>query len=184
MLAGAFGLQSNQQRNIALHAQATAQADFTRAEAQRLAAEASSLVHLGGDPQLSALLSLYSLNVQYTREGDSALVEAAALALPRQQFFGYTDQIWAVAFSPDGKYVLTGSWDGTARLWDAQTGRELQSFTSAYHANIEGVAFSPDGKYVLTGSADNAARLWDARSGQQLHIFVGHNSYVTSPLTI
>ncbi len=69
------------------------------------------------------------------------------------------DRIIDVAFSPDGKYVLTGSDDKTARLWDAQTGSELRRFQGHIY-RVNGVAFSPNGRYVLTGGSDNIARLW------------------------
>ncbi len=66
----------------------------------------------------------------------------------------------AVAFSPDGKTVLTGSGQDAARLWDAATGKPLG--TPLRHQDaVTSVAFSPDGKTVLTGSWDNMARLWD-----------------------
>ena len=64
---------------------------------------------------------------------------------------GHTDSINSVAFSPDGKTVVTGSRDKTACLWNATTGEQLQVLRG--HTNcINSVAFSPDGKTVLTGS--------------------------------
>src|SRR5262249_46661564 len=63
-----------------------------------------------------------------------------------------------VAFSPDGKAVLTGS-VRTARLWSAASGQVLTP-PMRHQGYIRGVAFSPDGKTVLTGSDDKTARLW------------------------
>jgi WD40 repeat protein len=64
-----------------------------------------------------------------------------------------------VAFGPDGKTVLTGSWDKTARLWEVATGKQLGP--PLHHRDtVAAVAFSPDGKTVLTGSVDKTARLW------------------------
>ena len=58
---------------------------------------------------------------------------------------GHAASVDAVAFSPDGKQVLTGSDDYTAKLWD-RSGREIQSF-KGHSYPIKSVAFSPDGKY-------------------------------------
>ena len=75
--------------------------------------------------------------------------------------------VWAVAFSPDGKAVLTGGGDQTARLWDAATGRPL-GLPMTHQGAVHAVAFSPDGKTVLTGGEDGTARLWDAATGRPL----------------
>ena len=96
---------------------------------------------------------------------------------------GSTHSVNAVAFSPDGKYVLTGSGEfligskGGAILWDRE-GRELVTF-KGHESLVSSVAFSPDGKYVLTGSADNTAKLWDL-TGREIRTFKGDFSSVAS----
>src|SRR5574341_1310299 len=87
--------------------------------------------------------------------------------------------VTSVVFSPDGRYVLTGSRDSTARLWDAQLGEAVRTLTGHIKA-VTSVAFSPDGKYALTGSWDKTARLWDIHTGQVVRSFAGLAGPVTS----
>lgn len=78
----------------------------------------------------------------------------------------------SVAFSPDGRFVLTGSEDNLARMWNAATGKLLRKFVG-HSGGVMSVAFSPDGRQVLTGSRDSTARLWDAATGKELRRFKG-----------
>jgi WD40 repeat protein len=73
--------------------------------------------------------------------------------------------VCSVAFSPDGKRIITASWDKTARLWDADSGKQIGEITGHVDA-LTGAAFSPDGKRIVTASVDRSARLWDAESGR------------------
>jgi WD40 repeat protein/tetratricopeptide (TPR) repeat protein len=89
------------------------------------------------------------------------------------------DQVCSVAFSPDGKTILTGSFDRTTRLWDAETGRPMGE-PLEHPEGVFSVAFSPDGRTILTGCGDGAARLWDAATGRPRgrplkHLDVGDN---------
>jgi WD40 repeat protein len=91
---------------------------------------------------------------------------------------GHTDSVYAMAFSPAGKYAATASADNTARLWDLASGQEVRRFVG-HTGIVAGVAFSPDGQWVATSSADNTARLWDAATGRELRRFNGHTGLVS-----
>ena len=90
---------------------------------------------------------------------------------------GHANLVTSGAFSPDGTYVLTGSHDQTALLWDVATGRELRRFVG-HGLWITAVAYSPDGQYALTGSMDRTARLWNIATGHEIARFAGHTDTV------
>ena len=70
----------------------------------------------------------------------------------------HDDFVYSVAFSPDGNDVISGSWDRTARVWEAESGKEVARMT--HDDWVFSVAFSPDGNYVVSGSQDRTARVW------------------------
>ena len=77
---------------------------------------------------------------------------------------GHTDQVAAVAVSPDGTRILSGGWDDTGRIWDAASGALLHTF--ALHEDwITSVAFSPDGSRIALGSWDQSLSVWNAVGG-------------------
>ncbi|MFC1714746.1 caspase family protein [Candidatus Poribacteria bacterium] len=90
-----------------------------------------------------------------------AAKDAPQLVLP----IGHTKAVTSVAFSPDGRYILSGSNGTTAKLWEVATGREVRSFSGHQH-HVWSVAFSPDGHHVLSGSWDGWLNLWEVSTGQ------------------
>ncbi|RDW58771.1 hypothetical protein BP6252_13247 [Coleophoma cylindrospora] len=92
---------------------------------------------------------------------------------------GHKSLVFSVAFSPDGKKVVSGSFDRTVRLWDAVTGTPLQTLRD-HTSRVNSVAFSPDGKQVVSGSADRTVRLWDAVTGAPLQTLESYTGSVNS----
>ncbi|MCP4787296.1 MAG: protein kinase [Fuerstiella sp.] len=90
---------------------------------------------------------------------------------------GHWKEVRGVAFSPDGTRVVTGSGDAGIKLWDANTGQELNTLWG-HQGAIDEVVFSPDGTRIASAGSDRILRIWDARSGQTIATLEGHKDDV------
>jgi hypothetical protein len=95
-------------------------------------------------------------------------------------FTGHTGAVTSVAFSRDGHRVLSGSRDGTMRLWDVAREGEGRVFRRPLGWWVSCVAFTPDGRRAIAGYHDYSVRLWDLETRQELRCFQGHRDTVTS----
>ncbi len=92
---------------------------------------------------------------------------------------GHSDVVAAVAFSPDSKWLATGSYDRTVKLWPMEN--ESEPKTLKGHTNwVFAVQFSADGTRLASSGYDKTVRLWDPATGQQLNMLTGHTATVRS----
>lgn len=92
---------------------------------------------------------------------------------------GHAAPVVAIAFSPDGRLLASGSIDTTIKLWETTTWRELRTF-SGHTAPVRWVAFSPDGRWLASGANDKTVRLWNLGAGREWRTLAGHGAQVAS----
>ncbi|MFC2023864.1 WD40 repeat domain-containing protein, partial [Chloroflexota bacterium] len=93
------------------------------------------------------------------------------------RFSGHSDAVTDVAFSSDGKSVLSGALDGTLILWDAEGARAIKRL-SGHAGSVLGVSFGPDDRTALSVGDDKVAILWDLETGGQIRRYSGHSGSV------
>lgn len=87
---------------------------------------------------------------------------------------------WAVAVSPNGRYLLSGGDAMVVLLWDVESGKLVRRFEKAHAGPIAALAFSPDGTLALSGGVDRSVVLWKVETGEVVRQFRGHEAAVTS----
>jgi uncharacterized caspase-like protein len=130
-------------------------------------------ISLSGIP-LYAVFSPDGSRLATAKKGDGTaeIWDTAAGGLLTTLKDGDGGEISSIAFSPDGRRILTAQ-HRTAKLWDVSSGRRLTVLTG-HSDTVMSAAFSPDGSRVLTASLDNTAKQWDAASGRLLMTLQGH----------
>jgi WD40 repeat protein/transcriptional regulator with XRE-family HTH domain len=92
---------------------------------------------------------------------------------------GHTDFVWDIAFSSDGRFLVSGSRDGTLRLWDMQDEQSIHVFEGHKH-DVYGLAIDANNQLLVSAGKDQTVRLWDLQSGRTLKTLRGHTGGIHS----
>jgi len=97
---------------------------------------------------------------------------------PCQKFEGHTDAVCGVIHLPGGKRIITGSYDGSLRVWNLESGKQIGEDWREEGSEVKSIALSPDGKKLVSGSDDGAVRLWDIGTCKIVTKWTGHTMAV------
>jgi len=147
---------------FALAERRSARAEARHAHARELTA--SALAQLAVDPQLSLLLAAAAARIEPTRQVEDVLRQAA-IASHERILLPARGPVTGVTFSPDGRFILTASEDGAARVYTRAGARMA---VLRHRGPITGAVFSPDGGLIATAGSDGTARIW--RGGRQVAV--------------
>ncbi len=114
--------------------------------------------------------------------------QTSSVAECQRVWYGHKNWVTTVAYSPDGKTILSGSLDGTLRLWDAPSGsdrlpaegQECQLVLTGHGDEIWSAVFSPDGSLFASAGVGGLLRIWRTIDGQCLHHLAGHRDRLWS----
>src|SRR5262249_34193583 len=113
-------------------------------------------------------------------EADSGAKPGADIGIPIRSLPGHTDRLTSIAYSPDGTSIATASWDGTARIWDPKTGKEVRRLDvpatrDNNPARLFQILFSSDNEFIVTAqqAAPNGIGVivWKRSTGEKVHEF-------------
>jgi len=160
--------------------QGRAEREARTATSRELAAAA--VANLDVDPERSILLALQAVDT--TREAGGTVLREAEEALHRavksSRVVRRVPQGGiGLAISSDGRRFVTSGQDGTATVWDTETGKKLLELRGP--GGPPAVALSPDDRLIVTTHQDGTVRLWDADTGKSLRVLRGHEGYATHP---
>jgi WD40 repeat protein len=153
IIATLFGRQASLERQIAIEERKIATSREWAASA------VNSMVN---DPERSILLAIEALSVAHTYEAENALHQAI-LSFRLIQSLGEPESwkdVESLDFSPDGRLLAAGDFQGNITIWDTESGQEVFSW-QGHQDNVYDIDFSPDGEWLYTASYDHTAKVWD-----------------------
>jgi WD40 repeat protein len=92
---------------------------------------------------------------------------------------GHQQPVSSIAFSPDGRQLVSSSFDKTIKVWDTKNGKCLKTLLG-HHNRIWTVAFHPNGRTIASGGDDNHTKIWDLKRGRCINTIVGHTNAILS----
>lgn len=125
---------------------------------------------------LDSHLAKEEVGTSPVQSDDQARLSAASIS---RELHGHTAAILSLSFSPDSRYLASGSSDGTVRIWDIPSQQVLMMLGPAERP-VEAVSFSPDGRSLASSGDNNTLKLWDVESGTELATLRGHKNEVLS----
>jgi len=111
--------------------------------------------------------------------GSEDIVLWDAATLQKIARFEYSSIVWSVAFSPDGRWLISTHGDGAVLVWDVAERERVASFNE-HSGAVRAVAFSPDGRQIASAGEDRSIILWDAKRGRKDDVLMGHHTRVTA----
>jgi WD40 repeat protein/energy-coupling factor transporter ATP-binding protein EcfA2 len=157
--------RADEQRAVAEQRQREADEQRRIALSRQLATQA---VAAKADLDLSALLSLEALRAADTVEARASLVGDLLVDPRLVALIGAQTKPSSVVFSPDGKTLVWGTFDGRIVFWDLEAGKQIGEPLKGHADTVNKIAFSPDGKTLATGGADGTVVFWDPGRRERL----------------
>jgi WD40 repeat protein/serine/threonine protein kinase len=168
-----FAVLANQRGNEAVAARREAEREAE--VAQSIALGANARLQFEGDPLIAIPLAIAANSISNPppfAQHALADVSYAPQAVLRR-FEGHSTSVYAVAYSPDGNFILSGDDIGDIILWNAHTGQRIRTF-EGHSSRVNAIKFSPDGHRAVSTGADAHIYVWDVATGDIVHTLSDH----------
>jgi WD40 repeat protein len=148
-----------------------------------LYSELSTVERLHENWDSALRLSVHGARLALVQQGSATVIGRVELLAALSQAgwqlsIGGLDY-WSANFSPDGTKIVAGAVDGSVRIWDVRSGKQL-AIMRGHEASLRSAIFNADGSRILTASDDHTARLWDVATQKQIAVLRGHSDVVTN----